>query len=67
MSATDSWLTALEARVDAGTPFTVDDARAVAAHPSLPAVGRLGERLRKALRGDTVTFGFNVPQTGALR
>ena len=43
-------------KVDAGQALTRDEAARVAQTPELSAVGALGERARKALHGDRVTF-----------
>ena len=50
-------LSDLEARASADQPYTRADAERVAACPDLISVGMLGEGLRKAWRGQRVTYG----------
>lgn len=57
MTTTVDWLNDLEARVIGGARASADDARQVLACADLVGVGALGEALRKAWRGDRVTFG----------
>ena len=46
----------IERKVVAGQPLTRGEADRVASVPELPAVGALGEHVRKALHGSRVTF-----------
>jgi len=50
-------LSDLEARAASGAAMTRADAEAVAACPDLASVGMLGDGLRRAWRGNRVTFG----------
>jgi aminodeoxyfutalosine synthase len=51
-----SSLSDIEEKIGEGQPLTPGEAQRVASVPELPAVGALGEAVRKALHGDRVTF-----------
>jgi hypothetical protein len=66
MPAFTAPLAALDAKLHALEPFVRADAERLWACPDLAAVGAFGEGLRKAWRGDQITFGRVLEVSGAL-